>query len=223
MLERTQKLIGDAGVAKLAAASVLVVGLGGVGGCVFEMLVRAGVGSITAVDGDTFEESNLNRQILSTRDALGKNKAAVARERAHVINPQCAVYAVEKHFTAENAEEIFCRQYDYVADCIDAVNDKTALIVEANRRNLPILSAMGSGNRLSPHFVVTDIYKTANDGLARAMRKKLKEAGIARLNTVCDTGTPQKTDGAVGTISYAPNLMGCVMAQKIVTDLIWNA
>ncbi|MDE7394828.1 MAG: ThiF family adenylyltransferase [Clostridiales bacterium] len=223
MAERTARLIGEKGVRTLADASVLVVGLGGVGGCVFELLVRAGVGSITAVDGDVFEESNLNRQLLSTHSSLGKNKAAVAKARAAEINPACAVCAVEKHFTENTAQEIFSKSYDYVVDCIDSVPDKTALIVCAKRLGLPVISAMGAGNRLKPKFAVTDIFKTSNDGLARVMRKKLREAGVTQLKTVCDTGEALPQNGAVGTISYAPNAMGCVIAEEILTELLWNA
>lgn len=223
MTERTAQLIGEKGVQTLSDASVLVVGLGGVGGCVFELLVRAGIGSITAVDGDVFEESNLNRQLLSTRSALGKNKAAVAKARAYELNPACMVYAVETHFTAESAQEIFSKSYDYIADCIDSVPDKTALVVAAQRLGIPIVSAMGAGNRLHPRFAVKDIFKTENDGLARVMRKKLREAGVTHLKTVCDTGKAHPSQGEVGTISYAPNAMGCVLAEEILTELIWNA
>ena len=221
-LDRTEKLIGAQGLQKLRQAHVLVVGLGGVGGCVFEMLARGGIGRITAVDGDVFEESNLNRQLLATTCVLGAFKADVAAARAREIAPDCVVTAKRMRFSAQTADELFAETYDYVADCIDSVADKTALIETCARRNVPVISALGAGNRIAPAFVVTDIYKTAGDGLARVLRRKLRQAGIVKLKAVCDTGQPLSVNGTPGSVSYAPNLSGCVMAQKIVTDLLWN-
>ncbi|MDE6398594.1 MAG: ThiF family adenylyltransferase [Clostridiales bacterium] len=221
-LDRTEKLIGAQGLQKLRQAHVLVVGLGGVGGCVFEMLARGGIGCITAVDGDVFEESNLNRQLLATLSVLGTSKADAAAIRAKEIAPDCVVTVKRMRFTAQTADEIFSASYSYVADCIDSVADKNALIETCVRRNIPVISALGAGNRTDPAFAVTDIYKTSGDGLARVLRKKLRQAGIEKLNVVCDTRQPLSVDGTPGSVSYAPNLSGCVMAQKIITDLLWN-
>lgn len=221
--QRTEQLIGAEGVNTLAAASVLIVGLGGVGGCVFEMLARAGIGHLTVVDGDVFDESNLNRQILSESANIGKPKAAAAAARAERIAPACSVTALCMRYSAETADTILHPSFDYVADCIDSVADKTDLIVRCSRRGIPVISAMGAGNRLTPKFCITDIYDTTDDGLARVMRKKLRAAGIASLLTVCDAAPPLcSVSGAPGSISYAPNLSGCLMAQKIITDLLWN-
>ncbi len=222
MTERTQLLIGERGVRTLAAAHVLVVGLGGVGGCVFEMLVRAGVGTLTAVDDDCFEESNLNRQLLATRETLGQNKAHAAALRAASIAPNCVVHAVESRFTAAAADALFATRFDCVADCIDSVADKTALVVAAKQHDVPIVSALGAGNRTQPHFAVCDVFKTQNDGLARALRKKLRDAGVDALKVICDTGTPEKKEGTPGTVSYAPNLMGCMLAQEVIAELLWK-
>ena len=218
--DRTVKLIGNDGLEKLAASSVLVVGLGGVGGCVFEMLARAGIGKITAVDGDVFEITNLNRQILSTVANAGTPKAIAAAKRAEEIAPHCVVNAKFMRYCEQTADEIFSKRYDYVADCIDSVADKTDLIVRCNKENVPVISAMGSGNRLKPRFTVTDVFSSSGDGLARVMRKRLREAGIKSLTVVCDTELPLKRDGTPGTVSYAPNMSGCVMAQHIVTELL---
>ena len=125
-------------------------------------------------------------------------------------------------YSKENSDKIFGERFDYVIDCIDSVNDKTDLIVNAKFRNIPIISAMGSGNRIKPDYKVSDIFSTQGDGLARVMRKKLREAGITALKTVCDSGLPLKTDGAPGTISYAPNIMGCIIAREVITDLLWK-
>ncbi len=123
-------------------------------------------------------------------------------------------------YCEQTADEIFSERYDYVADCIDSVADKTDLIVRCNKENVPVISAMGSGNRLKPRFTVTDVFSSSGDGLARVMRKRLREAGIKSLAVVCDTELPLKRDGTPGTVSYAPNMSGCVMAQHIVTELL---
>ncbi len=221
-MQRTEKLIGAENQDRLKNSSVLVVGLGGVGGCVFEMLVRAGVGKLTVVDCDAFDETNLNRQLLCTVRNIGRKKTEAAVLRAAEIAPDCKVSGKFVRFSEETASDIFSERYDYVADCIDSVVDKTALIVRAKQSGIPIVSAMGSGNRIIPRFEVRDIFKTEGDGLARVMRKKLREAGISSLKTVCDAGLPEKLDGVPGTISYAPNMAGCLMAQQIVTDIIWK-
>ena len=220
--ERTEKLIGENGVDRLKNSSVLIVGIGGVGGCVFEMLVRAGLGNITVVDGDVFEASNLNRQILSSKTNIGFPKTAAAVQRAKEISPQCRVTEKFMRFCIETADDVFDAKYDYVADCIDSVDDKTHLIMLCKQVGVPVISAMGSGNRVFPEFKVLDIYKTSGDGLARVMRKKLRQAGIASLKTVCDISPTEPCVGAVGTISYAPNLAGCVMAREIINDILWK-
>lgn len=220
--QRTEKLIGVEGMRKLRQAHVLLVGAGGVGGCVFEMLARSGVGRITVADGDAFEESNLNRQLLATVQNIGVNKARAAAARAKEIAPDCEVIALAMHYNEQTADDVFAARYAYVADCIDSVADKTSLIVRSIEECVPVISAMGSGNRLSARFEVKDIYATAGDGLARAMRKRLRAAGVQRLNVVCDTGVAEPAAGSPGTVSYVPNLSGCVMAQKIITDLLWN-
>lgn len=218
-LQRTQKLVGDK-INKLIDSSVLIVGLGGVGGCVFEMLARAGVGRLTVVDCDDFDITNLNRQILCTLKNIGKPKTNAAEARAKEIAPHCKIIKKYMRYTGQNDGLIFDTHFDYVADCIDSVTDKTDLILSCINRNIPVISAMGAGNRLTPQFKITDIYSTEYDGLARAVRKRLRAAGVKSLNVVCDSGIPQNVDGIPGTISYAPNASGCVMAQKIVTDLL---
>lgn len=220
---RTRTLVGEDGMRKLHASSVLIVGLGGVGGCVFEMLARAGIGKLTVVDGDVFETSNLNRQILSSVRDIGTRKTQVAVRRAKEIAPDCTVVEKSIRYTADTAQAILCEPFTYVADCIDSVADKTDLIVRCNRLGIPILSAMGAGNRLQPHFAVSDIFATTHDGLARVMRKKLRSAGVTRLKTVCDA-TPSSVTAKdlPGTVSYAPNLMGCLMAQEIINDIVCN-
>lgn len=214
--DRTLRLIDD--LSPLTRARVLLVGAGGVGGYVFEALVRGGVGSITVVDGDRVEESNINRQILALYSTLGMFKADAARARAADINPDCRVTAVRLRFNAETAETILKTGYDYIADAIDSVADKALLITEAARRGIPILSAMGAGNRLDCDFRISDVYATAYDGLAKALRKRLREAGVQRLKTVCSSRPPLDRPGS--SISYPPAVMGEMMAGEIIRDLL---
>ena len=218
---RTVRLIGPQGRDALQAAHVLIVGVGGVGGSVFEMLLRAGVGALTVVDGDVFDETNLNRQLLCTVNDIGRYKVHVAAERGASVRPQTRVTPMACRYTAASSETIFAAgPYTAVADCIDSVADKVHLIESAQQRQLPIVSAMGAGNRLQPQFAVTDIYRTANDGLARAVRTRLRRDGVKALKTVCDSGLPQASDGLPGSISYAPNMMGCLLAAEIIKDVL---
>lgn len=216
---RTVKLIGQDAMDALRSAHVLIVGIGGVGGSVFEHLVRCGTGKITVVDGDAFDASNLNRQILCTRANVGLPKVAAAAERARQIG-YSEVRSLQMRFEPQTADEILACPYNYVADCIDSVKDKVLLISECKRRDLPIVSAMGAGNRTECEFCITDIFSTQNDALARVMRKELRGAGIGSLDAVCDKRVAAKFDGVPGSISYAPNIAGCVMAGFIARELI---
>ncbi len=219
MHERTKLLIGEK-INVLNACHVAVIGLGGVGGCVFEMLVRAGVGEITAVDGDVFEKSNLNRQLLCTKRNLGKLKATVAVDRANEIS-NCKVHAIAKRFNETTLNEIFSANYDFIVDCIDSINDKVLLIKTATERNIAIVSAMGAGNRTECDFAITDVFSTTNDALARVMRKKLRDQNVTKLAVACDRlSLSRHKSGDVGSISYAPNQMGCVIAQYVISELI---
>ena len=151
---------------------------------------------------------------------MGISKTSAALLRAKDISPDCEVTAKQVRYCAQTKQDVFDSKYDYVADCIDSVNDKLDLIVYCKEKNIPVISAMGSGNRINPSFAVTDIYATSGDGLAKVMRKRLRDVGIKSLDTVCDKGLAEKIDGVPGTVSYAPNLSGCVMAQKIITELL---
>lgn len=217
---RTQKLIGSEKVETLKKACVLIVGVGGVGGAVLEMLVRAGIGNITVVDGDCFDESNINRQLLALADNIGVPKVEIAQKRAISINPDINFSALKMRFNTQTSEQIFYGGFDYCVDCIDSVKDKIDLIVAAHNKNIPIIAAMGAGNRLMPSFAVMDISKTAGDGLAKAVRQCIKNTSVTKLKTVCDTGVSMKVDGTPGSISYAPVLMGCMLASEVIKDLL---
>ncbi len=193
---RSSLLWGEDGNNKLQSAHVAVFGAGGVGGFAVEALARAGVGAITVVDSDIVAKSNINRQIIATQHTLGAKKVLAARDRILSINPTCKVNAVEMFYLPENAHEMPLSNFDYVIDAIDTVSAKIELIVRATAENVPIVSAMGCGNKLDPTaFCVTDIYKTQMDPLARVMRRELKQRGVKALKVVYSTEkalVPQK-------------------------------
>ncbi len=185
---RTELLLGEAALKRLAAARVAVFGIGGVGGYVVEALARGGVGALDLVDDDTVSVSNINRQIIATWDTVGQHKVDAARERVHSINPNCKVTVHKTFYTPQTADLFDFSRYDYIVDAIDTVTGKLALVEQANRAGVPIISSMGTGNKLDPTaFVVTDISKTIMCPLARIMRKELKKRGITKLKVVYST------------------------------------
>ena len=219
--QRTVALIGAEGYQKLKNSVILLVGTGGVGGYAAEFLVRAGVGDITVVDGDDVEPSNLNRQIIATADTVGMPKVEALKSRLLSINSGLKITALKRRFCSGNADEIFSREFDFVVDAIDSVKDKVSLISAAKSRGVPIVSAMGAGNRYDiPSFAVKDIYSTSGDGLARVMRKKLREAGVDSLPCVCAQSAPVAADGVIGSISYYPAVCAGVIAAYVINKLL---
>ena len=185
MFERTRRLIGAEALEALNDARVIVFGLGGVGGSAAEALLRAGVGHLTFVDADCVDETNLNRQIIATRETVGMPKAEAMRARALSIRPDADVLAVQAFYDAQSAGRFDLSAYDYVADAIDTVTSKLLLIERAVAAGTPIISAMGAGNKLDPsRFRVCDISKTSVCPLARVMRRELKKRGIDHLKVV---------------------------------------
>ena len=217
---RSLPLIGEDGLARLAACRVTVVGLGGVGGYVVEVLARSGVGALTLIDGDKVEESNLNRQIAALRKDIGRYKAEVLAERVEQINPHCKVNAVCEMLTESNCSALVDGS-SYVADAIDSLAAKAALAVYCTGKGLPIVSAMGAGNRAGwCDFCVADIYKTDYDPLAKKFRKMMKERGVRKLD-VCFTQTPPvQTGGTVASMPFAPAVCGVRMGAYIVERLL---
>lgn len=224
MFERTRRLIGAEALETLNDARVIVFGLGGVGGSAAEALLRAGVGHLTFVDADCVEETNLNRQIIATRETVGMPKAEAMRARALSIRPDADVLAVQAFYDAQSAGRFDLSAYDYVADAIDTVTSKLLLIERATAAGVPIISAMGAGNKLDPsRFRVCDIAKTSVCPLARVMRRELKKRGIDHLKVVFSDEAPlPPTDGAraPASISFVPTAAGLVLAGAIVRDLI---
>lgn len=222
IFDRTQLLIGEQGVQKLKISNILVVGVGGVGGYALEILTRCGVGNFTIVDGDTVDITNINRQIIATHSQVGKAKVEVFAQRMKDINPNVNVRAMNMRFNESSLDYIFDRKYDYIVDAIDSVPDKLLLILTAKNLNIPIISAMGAGNRLEmTDFVVTDIFKTQYDKLAKKMRKLLKDNGINKLNVVVSNSPPIQIEGnTIGSIAYMPSAAGIKLGGFVIGQLL---
>ena len=218
--DRTISLIGDGAFGKLQTAKVLVVGLGGVGGAASEVLVRSGIGSLTFVDGDCFEQTNLNRQLLCTVSELGKNKAVVAKQKAEAINADVNAAALPIFVNGDNIKELLCDKYDYCVDAIDDLPNKVLLIAECQKAGIPVVSALGAGNRISCDFYVTDIYKTKDDPFARKLRHELKKADVTALDVVCACSPPLTKHGTPSSIAAPPLVMGAMLASVVVQKII---
>ena len=235
---RTAMLIGEAGLARLEAARVAVFGIGGVGSFAAEALARAGVGSLVLVDSDTVAASNLNRQLAALHSTLGRSKALVMKERIADINPAAAVEVIEDFFLPERAGLFFRGTYDYIVDAIDTVAGKIGLVLEAERRAIPIVSSMGAGNKLDPtKFEVADIYETSVCPLARVMRRELKARGVRKLTVVYSKEKPRQPlfvpmeergeAGSAGgcakqspaSISFVPAVAGLILASVVVRSI----
>lgn len=215
---RTIDLIGRPAFEKLQNSSVCVFGCGGVGSYVVEALARSGVGRITIVDNDVVDRSNINRQLIALNSTVGMPKAQAAAERVADINPDCVVTPVELFFDSEHTIPLDC---DYIADAIDSVPSKLFLIEEAAKRGVPVISAMGTGNKLNPsEFEVSDISKTSYCPLAKKMRCELRKRGINHLKVVYSREEPAVRAVPPASISFVPGSAGLLMAGEIIKDLI---
>ncbi len=225
---RTAQVLGVEAVTKLATAHVAVFGIGGVGGHVAEALARAGVGHIDLFDRDVVSLSNINRQVVALHSTVGRPKVAVMAERIMDINPLCEVKAHEVFYLPETADAFDLSGYDMVADAVDTVAAKVELAVRCHATEVPLIAAMGAGNKLYPErFVVADLAKTTTDPLARVMRRELKKHGIHHLTVVYSEEVPippqMAADGermAPGSLSFVPGAMGLIMAGEIVRRVI---
>lgn len=220
MWSRITRLIGQDGLEKLIGKSVLIVGIGGVGGYVAEMLARCGIGRVGIMDFDVVDMSNINRQIIALNSNIGECKTDVMKARILDINPDCEVVAINSRFNADSAT-VLDGGWNYVVDAIDSFEDKVALICLAKERGLNIVSAMGAGNRIKPcTFEITDIYKTSYDALAKKLRKTLREKGITKLD-VCYTKEPVvSVSQGVGSISYVVAECGIKTAGFVIDRLL---
>lgn len=221
-LSRTKRMISDKDIKSINSKSVLVFGLGGVGGSLVESLVRAGIGKVGIVDGDEYEITNINRQVFATRKTLGMRKVDACEERLLDINPDLTIEKYDLFINEKNINVIDFDNYDYIVDAIDTISSKLLIIKEAYQKDIKIISAMGAGNRLDPtKFRIMDIEKTKNDPVARIMRKKLKEMNIKKLKVVCSEELPIKTsDRTPGSISFVPPVCGMVLASYVITDIL---
>ena len=219
---RTEMLIGEDGVNRLRRSSVIIFGVGGVGSYVTEGLARAGIGSITVVDKDCIDITNINRQIPALHSTVGRPKAEVIAERIRDINPECRVVAEECFFLPDTADRFDFSEYDHVIDAIDNVTGKIALAEKAFREGTPIISSMGTGNKLDPTaFRVADIEKTRVCPLARVMRHELRKRGVHGLKVVYSEEEPVKTGSRTpGSVSFVPSVAGLIIAGEVIKSLL---
>lgn len=225
---RTEALVGAPGLEKLQSAHVTVVGVGGVGGAALEGLVRAGVGRITVIDGDTLSATNCNRQLLALTSTVGQPKTEVAMARMREINPSLQIQGVNAMLTQENAAELLPQQTDFIADCIDDAPAKLLLAEYCRQKQIPLIMCMGTGNRLSSNGLQTANFdKTAGCPLAKKMRLLLKNARFRKVRALysADPVTPAfpVEDGGkrtVGSISYVPTIAGMKLAEHIINRLL---
>ena len=220
---RTELLIGEEGIEKLQNSKVAVFGIGGVGSFVVEGLARAGIGKLLLVDNDTIDITNINRQIHANINTVGKNKVDVMKERILSINPEVEVDVSTEFFMP--GSKLLDNSLGYIVDAIDTVTGKIELVCKANELNIPIISAMGTGNKLDPtKFEVADIYKTSVCPLAKVMRKELRSRGIEKLKVVYSKEEPIKpNDGDYKTpasISFVPSVAGLIIAGEVIKDII---
>ena len=214
---RTRKLIGEEGLARLKASSVLIVGVGGVGSYAAEAVARAGVGKITLMDGDTVQPSNMNRQLVALTSTLGRNKAEVMAGRIRDIDPGICVTPLARFY--EEDDELDLTVYDWIIDAIDSVIAKTALIRTATGKGLNIISAMGAAGKFGTRFKVADISETSVCPLAKVMRRRLRDIGIEHLPVVYSDEKPVPRDGDLGTLSYVPGSAGLCLAGYVIRKI----
>ena len=231
---RTRLLLGDDAMDKLKNARVAVFGLGGVGGYVVEALARSGIGALDLIDHDTISLTNINRQLLATHSTVGKSKAQAAADRVRDINPNIAVTVHETFYLPETAGQFDFTQYSYIVDAIDTVTGKLMLAAQAQDCGTPIISSMGTGNKLDPTaFQVSDISDTRGCPLARIMRKECKKRGIRKLKAVWSEEeplTPLSPEGIEempegrralpGSVAFVPSVAGLIIAGEVIKDLI---
>ena len=229
--QRTELLLGEEAMRRLAKARVAVFGVGGVGGFAVEALARSGVGRLDLIDSDRVDLTNINRQIIATSDTVGEYKVDAAKARVLSINPECIVNTHRVFFLPETASGFDLSVYDYIIDAVDTVSAKLELALGAQKANTPIISAMGAGNKLDPTaFEVCDISKTSVCPLARVMRAECKKRGIKKLKVVyskeqptrpvskADPDNPNRRD-TPASISFVPSVVGLIIAGEVVKDI----
>ena len=227
---RTEMLIGNEGMKKLNDAKVAVFGIGGVGSFVCEGLARSGIGNFILVDYDKIDESNINRQLIATVNTIGKYKADLMKERILEINPNANVEVHKEFYMADSKSDIITEDLSYVVDCVDTIMAKIAIICNCDALDVPVISSMGTGNKLDPTmFEVSDIYETSICPLARIMKKDLKKRNIEKLKVVYSKENPINTNEHAinqnrkfkvkGSVSFVPSVAGLIIAGEVIKDI----
>lgn len=218
---RTAQLLGIENVEKLFDKHVIVFGVGGVGGYVVEALARSGIGKISIVDNDVVNESNINRQIIALHSTVGMQKVEVLKNRILDINPECQVFVHNQFFLPENSNDFDFSIYDYVVDAVDTVTAKLEIIKKSKESNVPVISSMGTGNKLNPMgFKVSDISKTKVCPLARVMRNELKKRGISKVKCVYSEENPVIQTQTPASVAFVPSVAGLLIASEVIKDLV---
>lgn len=229
---RTELLLGKENMEKLEKSCIAVFGLGGVGSYVCEALARCGIGHFILIDNDTVQLSNINRQLIADVTTLGRAKTEVMRERILKINPQCKITTYQEFYLPGEKDDLISEKCDYIVDAIDTVSGKIGLILGAKKRNIPIISCMGTGNKLdASQFIIDDIYRTSVCPLARVMRRELKARGVQNCKVLYSKEPPQKTSAqstetescnrsTPASISFVPSVAGLLIAGEVIRDLI---
>ncbi|MCM1253135.1 MAG: tRNA threonylcarbamoyladenosine dehydratase [Clostridium sp.] len=219
---RTELLLGKEAMEKLGRAHIAVFGIGGVGGYIVEALVRSGVGNFDLIDSDKVSLTNINRQIIATEETIGRYKVDVMKERMLSINPDVKVNTHQCFYLPENASELDLSRFSYVADAVDTVTAKIELILQAQKAGVPIISCMGSGNKLNPtQLEIADIYQTSVCPLAKVMRRELRRRGVEKLKVLYSREEPIKVGQAVpGSVSFVPSAAGIIIASEMVKDIV---
>lgn len=219
---RTTALLGEKAIERLKQCRVAVFGVGGVGSYAVEALARSGIGAIDLIDSDVFGITNLNRQLYATHKTLGQYKVDTAKERVLDINPDCIVTVHKMFYLPENADSLDLTLYDYIIDAVDTVSAKVELIKRAKSVGVPVISSMGTGNKLKPEMLeVSDIYKTSVCPLAKVMRTRLKKEGIKALKVVYSKEPPTTNpENIIGSVPFVPSVAGLITAGEVIKDLI---
>ena len=220
--ERLKYLIGEENVESLADKCVLVIGLGGVGGYSVESLVRSGIGHLIIVDGDVVDETNLNRQIIATSSVIGKSKVDLFNSRIKDINPDCVVTQINKFIDKDNIDELFCYDIDYLIDACDSLDTKFLIIKNCLEKNIPLISSMGTGNRMDPsRFSITTLDKTMNDPVAKILRKRVRDEHLkGKIKVLCSSEVPKKLGNKIGSNSFVPPSAGLLITSYVINDFI---
>lgn len=225
-LNRTELLIGKENISRIKNSHVVVFGCGGVGSYTIEGLVRAGIGKITIIDNDVVDVTNINRQLIADTTTIGEFKVNVCKERLLKINPNLSITIFQEFASSSNIDKFISNDCNYIVDAIDSVTSKIALIEYANLHNIPIISCMGTGNKLEPTlFEVSDIYKTSVCPLAKVLRKELKQKGIKKLKVVyskeepCRYNNEENSKRTPASISFVPSVAGLIISSEVIRDL----